>query len=760
MIHTSRTVTVGKMESIINEPIVLYRGDREVEVEFLIVGSKFMFTNGGNVIKSTNATHGQLVVNTPTGENMFSEVTECHEGRVVFVITKEMIDELVEVGFYSFQIRLFDDTQVSRVTIPPVHQGIDIRNPIAAEDETDLVDIGLVDYSVVRKNDFENVATFLPNGDYNKTNWESNDVISVDRLNKVDDALYEINREMKNTDKALLNDFDNLTLNVSRQMKDFTKEMEDEVEQIERDLNKKFGELKVDAGADMKERMNAVEGELDAVEGELSLKSDKKEVMIHFIQLNSFGEAILIQTPNSNIMIDFAQKADTSVILDYLKRYNVTSLDYIIISHYHSDHVGAMENVLNALNVSDCVAYLPVEPDFNRFNLNGNQFRTATNKVYDILRNKSINFIFPEENQVVDIDNISIRFNNCNLDIFERYYNTTHEYATNEGETDYNNFSLVATLIHENVKVLFTGDINTTAQQAILSYLDRCDALKAEHHSVNSLVYEPYLKKVDPKIVVSCNVNQSSIHKSMTTRAFDGKEYYITYYSGDVILSSNGEKINTVTNNKRFSTVESSAPRIFNQFSDILPSYDENTTTLSEIVDAMPSLSMTTQNVIHGKPSCPEFISSYNGVIEIFKSSANKATLKAKDTNPNIFGVYEGVWRKDTNTITWYEVKNKNEHEATIYKTFAAFGMENTTDALTVIKNMPPNTTYDGFVAQAFAPNLLSSYNGIATIQKISANAARIILSDCNPNLGAMWLGVYHSSQNVIKWFKLNATVI
>lgn len=265
MIHTSRTVTVGKMESIINEPIVLYRGDREVEVEFLIVGSKFMFTNGGNVIKSTNATLGQLVVNTPTGENMFSEVTECHEGKVVFVITKEMIDELVEVGFYSFQIRLFDDTQVSRVTIPPVHQGIDIRNPIAAEDETDLVDIGLVDYSVVRKNDFENVATFLPNGDYNKTNWESNDVISVDRLNKVDDALYEINREMKNTDKALLNDFDNLTLNVSRQMKDFTKEMEDEVEQIERDLNKKFGELKVDVGGDIRDRVETVETELEHI---------------------------------------------------------------------------------------------------------------------------------------------------------------------------------------------------------------------------------------------------------------------------------------------------------------------------------------------------------------------------------------------------------------------------------------------------------------------------------------------------------------
>lgn len=270
MIHTSRTVTVGKMESIINEPIVLYRGDREVEVEFVLNGSKFMFTNGGNVIKSTNATLGQLVVNTPTGENMFSEITECHEGKVVFVITKEMIDELVEVGFYSFQIRLFDDTQVSRVTIPPVHQGIDIRNPIAAEDETDLVDIGLVDYSVVRKDDYENVATFLPNGDYNKTLWEEHDVISRDRLNKVEDALYEINKSTENLYPTLQNQYDEFSAEVNKDVKAYKEEMEDEVEQFERDMTQAFGEFKVDYKDEVHERLDEVSEELEVVNSQLT----------------------------------------------------------------------------------------------------------------------------------------------------------------------------------------------------------------------------------------------------------------------------------------------------------------------------------------------------------------------------------------------------------------------------------------------------------------------------------------------------------
>lgn len=287
MIHTSRTVTVGKTESIINEPIVLYRGDREVEVEFAIVGSKFTFTNGGNVIQSTNATHGQLVVDTPTGENMFSEVTECHEGKVIFTITKEMIDELAEVGLYSFQIRLFDESQVSRVTIPPVYQGIEIRHPMAAEDETDLVDIGLVDYSVVRKNDYENVATFLPNGDYNKTNWEEHDVISRDRLNKVEDALYEINKSTEGLYPTFQNQYDEFSAKVDKDVKAYKEEMEDEVEQFERDMTQAFGEFKVDYEDDMYDRMDVVEGELEEVNVQLAQKANKNDLA--FVNVKDFG---------------------------------------------------------------------------------------------------------------------------------------------------------------------------------------------------------------------------------------------------------------------------------------------------------------------------------------------------------------------------------------------------------------------------------------------------------------------------------------
>lgn len=317
MIHTSRTVTVGKTESIINEPIVLYRGDREVEVEFAIVGSKFTFTNGGNVIKSTKATHGQLVVDTPTGENMFSEVTECHEGKVVFIITKEMIDELTEVGLYSFQIRLFDESQVSRVTIPPVYQGIEIRHPMAAEDETDLVDIGLVDYSVVRKNDYENVATFLPNGDYNKTNWEEHDVISKDRLNKVEDALYVINKSTEGLYPTFQNQYDEFSAKVDKDVKAYKEEMEDEVEQFERDMTQAFGEFKVDYKDEVHERLDEVSEELEGFSSQLA------HIKNLFIDIETFREISSNDTELFINAISYIENIGGGTLLLTKKEYNI-----------------------------------------------------------------------------------------------------------------------------------------------------------------------------------------------------------------------------------------------------------------------------------------------------------------------------------------------------------------------------------------------------------------------------------------------------
>ena len=138
MIFTDRTVIVQKGTSSINDTIVLYRVDKNVEIRFtLSEGSPFRYGSGAspNIIEKTEAAYGQLFIKTPNHlPAIFSEVAPTNEGKIVFKITGEMIDEIDEVGNYSFQIRLFDENKNSRVTLPEVDNGIEIREPIASED--------------------------------------------------------------------------------------------------------------------------------------------------------------------------------------------------------------------------------------------------------------------------------------------------------------------------------------------------------------------------------------------------------------------------------------------------------------------------------------------------------------------------------------------------------------------------------------------------------------------------------------------------
>ena len=143
MIFTDRTVIVQKGTSSINDTIVLYRGDKNVEIRFtLSEGSPFRYGSGAspNIIEKTEAAYGQLVIKTPNGlPAIFSEVAPTNEGKIVFKITGEMIDEITEVGNYTFQIRLFDESINSRITLPEVNDGIEVREPIASEDTASTV---------------------------------------------------------------------------------------------------------------------------------------------------------------------------------------------------------------------------------------------------------------------------------------------------------------------------------------------------------------------------------------------------------------------------------------------------------------------------------------------------------------------------------------------------------------------------------------------------------------------------------------------
>ena len=212
MIFTDRTITVRKGESRIDEPIVVYRGDYELEVRFTILNSRFKFMSGTNMIESEKASYGQLAILTPYGGNIFSDIVRCNDGSVTFVLTADMLNQIEEVGLYSFQIRLMDYNKESRVSIPPIEFGIEVREPIASEDHDNSANNAIVGYSIAKVVDpkEENVGdTFDDNGNYNKTKWETGDRISEGKLNKIEDAIDKINRNEKDNTITLSKRIDN-----------------------------------------------------------------------------------------------------------------------------------------------------------------------------------------------------------------------------------------------------------------------------------------------------------------------------------------------------------------------------------------------------------------------------------------------------------------------------------------------------------------------------------------------------------------------
>ena len=198
MIFTERKVTVNNDTATIDKNIVLFRGDREVEIRFTVMyeGVKYRKNSGENVIEDVNATYGQMVIqNDATETPVVSLVTPTENGTIIFKFTKEMIDEIPELGTYDFQIRLFDDSQTSRITTPIVNDGILIKEPLSMEEPgSNEVGVATVNTAIVSTS--EPLDVFDENGNYIETEWKNGDIITDGKLNKIEQGISGVNQKI------------------------------------------------------------------------------------------------------------------------------------------------------------------------------------------------------------------------------------------------------------------------------------------------------------------------------------------------------------------------------------------------------------------------------------------------------------------------------------------------------------------------------------------------------------------------------------
>lgn len=282
--------------------------------------------------------------------------------------------------------------------------------------------------------------------------------------------------------------------------------------------------------------------------------NDEMQIISSYRGINN-GDCSIIRENGKNIIIDLG--TDIQNTMSYLLANGITKIDYVIISHYHGDHIGgngygeAIETFLNnnLFDFSSVIFYLPHKNiDWNLINDTDKQYMIqAEANIKQTLQNKNITFIQPEENDELILNiNSKIRFLNLSSDWFENYYG---EYGN-----EYNNFSMCCELQHNNTFVLFTGDVYIQALTNISKNINRFSILKCPHHNLEPLSSDDFLKKISNNTIMYFQENQNYTPNYLLTPIAqtiqnNGGSIYDLNNSRTTIFKIINNKINIISEN-------------------------------------------------------------------------------------------------------------------------------------------------------------------------------------------------------------------
>ena len=215
-------------------------------------------------------------------------------------------------------------------------------------------------------------------------------------------------------------------------------------------------------------------------------------VYVHFIDVGQ-GSSTLIQQGTSGILIDAGEKDYGQVVVDYLNDVGVTSLEYVVASHPHSDHIGGLDDVLYAFPT-----YNVIMPELEEFN-------TPTTRVYEDLltavfdKDIDTDFIFDEAYHFMLNDDIKV-----------------HAIAPVEQDENLNNMSIICNVEAFGSKFMVLADAEKDELRSIYNdtiYDFGADVIALGHHGSSTSIYKPFLDAVDADVaVISCGEGNSYGH--------------------------------------------------------------------------------------------------------------------------------------------------------------------------------------------------------------------------------------------------------
>ncbi len=276
--------------------------------------------------------------------------------------------------------------------------------------------------------------------------------------------------------------------------------------------------------------MIALEGNMEPV---IFGNSADRDIYKHtsdddFVAVLDVGEAqaVLVCSNSRAALIDTGEDADA--VLRELSRFKIKCLDYVFISHYHTDHTGGFEDICENIDVG-CVVISQGEPD----QIESNAIRK------DVL-------------SIADENNVPIRFtaNRSDFKIGDINLNLIHLF---ENSVDENERSLVFRIDSPSSSMLVMSDAGFSVEQKLIfdMYNVDCDVLLAGHHGSNDATSAAFLSCVSPTtVIVSCSSASSYDHPGeefLERVSGYGAELFTTFDCGTIKVNFSLDGVNIIS---------------------------------------------------------------------------------------------------------------------------------------------------------------------------------------------------------------------
>lgn len=270
---------------------------------------------------------------------------------------------------------------------------------------------------------------------------------------------------------------------------------------------------------------------------------------IHFLKTGQ-SDCILLESNGNFGLIDTSTRANRIYIKNYLKSLNINKLDFIILTHQHSDHYGSLGYLLNEFKPKKL--YLKVyygrdlkgdgtydkENNKNRLTVYKNNIQLATNNGTKI--------VYVDKKK----DGYSIKLNDMKV----YFYNTKNRFEEGSSyimKTSENVNSLINLVEVNKLKTVLGGDLSSDElANPIAQKIGKVDVYKLDHHGLYNGTSQ--IEADNYKANYAIVTNSKKDFQNSSTIAIDNVKKYTKkiYYSGDgeVIVDYSSGKVKVKQN--------------------------------------------------------------------------------------------------------------------------------------------------------------------------------------------------------------------